>query len=139
MLECLDVDVVLHCGDIGSSGIVDLFHPWPTHFVFGNVDQDTAALQTAIAAAGQSCHGRLGLLELAGRRIALLHGDDTRQLAQLIRANIWDLICYGHTHRYALERQGNSLVLNPGALFRATPHTLAVVELKTLVVLRIAL
>jgi putative phosphoesterase len=82
MLEQFDVEAVLHCGDIGSTAIVPLFAHWPTHFVFGNVDQGTAAheLEQAIRAAGQTCHGRFGSLELGGVRIALLHGDDGRLL-----------------------------------------------------------
>jgi hypothetical protein len=40
MLENLEVEVVLHCGDIGSQAIVPLFKKWPTHFVFGNVDDE---------------------------------------------------------------------------------------------------
>jgi putative phosphoesterase len=38
MLESLAVELVIHCGDIGTAEIVDLFAAWPTHFVFGNVD-----------------------------------------------------------------------------------------------------
>ena len=56
MLESLAVDVVIHCGDIGSVEIVPLWRAWPTHFVFGNVDYDVALLRRAIAAAGQTCH-----------------------------------------------------------------------------------
>lgn len=56
MLESLEVDLVLHCGDIGSPEIVALFAAWPTHFVFGNVDDHRQRLRSAILAAGQRCH-----------------------------------------------------------------------------------
>ena len=36
MLESCQVELVIHCGDIGSPEIVELFAPWPAHFVFGN-------------------------------------------------------------------------------------------------------
>src|SRR5262249_26664115 len=49
-----------------------------------------------------------------------------------IASGAWDLVCYGHTHVAELHRAGRTLVLNPGALFRASPHTLAVVDLVTL-------
>ena len=54
------------------------------------------------------------------------------QLRNTVQAGEWDLVCYGHTHAAKQHRQGRTLVLNPGALYRATPHSLAVVELPEL-------
>lgn len=129
MLESLDVERVIHCGDIGSPAVIDLFQPWPTHFVLGNVDYDEAGLQAAIDAAGQHYHGRFGELELAGVLIAFLHSDDGELFRQTIRSGRYALVCYGHTHQARLERQGQTLVLNPGALYRAQPHSIAIVDL----------
>ncbi|HEX3658125.1 MAG TPA: YfcE family phosphodiesterase [Pirellulales bacterium] len=128
MLASLDVQCVLHCGDIGSPAIVELFDAWPTHFVFGNVDHDECELEQAIAAAGQTCHQRFGQLEIQGRRIAFLHGDDTRLMMQTRASGQWDLVCYGHTHKAEQHREGPTLLLNPGALHRAQPHSFAVVS-----------
>lgn len=132
MLSALEVEAVLHCGDIGGVEIVPLFAPWPTHFVFGNVDWDRRELERAIAAAGQQCHGRFGRLELAGRRIAIVHGDDAQALDGAITGGEFDLVCTGHTHVARQSRQGATLVLNPGALYRAQPHSVAIVDLQTL-------
>lgn len=132
LLESLDVQAVLHCGDIGSAEIVPLFRAWPTHFVFGNVDLDRAALRDAISLASQTCHERFARLELGGRKIAMLHGDDGPLFRQTISSGEWDLVCYGHTHVAKLERRAETVVLNPGALFRATPHTMAIVDLPAL-------
>ncbi len=129
LLESLDVQLVLHCGDIGTAEIVELFAPWPTHFVFGNTDHDRQQLRAAIEAAGQTCHDRFGSLEVAGCRIALLHGDDTRALVDARNSGRYDLVCYGHTHQAEQHRQGSTLVLNPGALYRANPHSFAVVTM----------
>jgi uncharacterized protein len=129
MLESLEVDVVLHCGDVGSAAVVNLFSAWPTHFVFGNCDADRQGLAAAIEAAGQTCHGEFGELELEGRRIALLHSDDHRRFRNALSGGEWDLVCYGHTHVASIERHGQTLALNPGALFRANPHSLAIVDL----------
>jgi hypothetical protein len=126
------VDVVLHCGDIGHPSVVPLFAGWPTHFVFGNVDDDLADLRASIQEAGQSCHERFGDLTLEGRRIALLHGDDVGKLMDSINSQRYDLVCYGHTHQQEQHRQGRTLVLNPGAVYRASPHTVAIVELSEL-------
>jgi putative phosphoesterase len=132
MLASLEVDRVLHCGDIGSAAIVDLFAPWPTDFVFGNCDLDRKGLAAAIEAAGQMCHGDFGDLKIAGTRIALIHSDDRRRFQQTIHSGEWDLVCFGHTHVAAVEHFGPTLVLNPGALYRANPHSLAAVELPAL-------
>lgn len=132
VLEGLGVELVLHCGDIGSPDIVPLFAAWPTHFVFGNVDHDGDELQQAIEAAGQTCHRRFGTLEIAGVKIAFLHSDDGRLFDETIRGGEYDLVCYGHTHEAEQHKAGKTLVLNPGALYRASPHTLATVELPSL-------
>ena len=76
----------------------------------------------------------MGTLEVAGVKIAFLHGDDLRLLDETIRSGQWNLVCHGHTHVVRQEQIDNTLVLNPGALYRATPHTLAVVELPSLAV-----
>lgn len=129
MLASLEVDRVLHCGDIGSAAVVEMFSAWPTDFVFGNCDDNRAELTAAIAAAGQSCHGVFGGLEIAGKRIALLHSDDRQRFQEALYSGEWDLVCYGHTHVAAIEKFGTTLAVNPGALFRAQPHSLAIVEL----------
>ena len=132
MLESCRVDAVIHCGDIGSEEIIALFQQWPTHFVFGNVDDQRQRLRRAIEQAGQTCHDRFGSLELLDKRIAFLHGDDAALLEQTISGGRYDLVCYGHTHVAEQHQQGKTAVLNPGALYRAHPHSLAVVDLPQL-------
>ena len=83
----------------------------------------------AIASAGKLCHGSFGDLTIGGRRIALLHSHDARLFRQTISGGQYDLVCYGHTHIATQERMDKTLVLNPGALYRAMPHSLAIVEL----------
>jgi putative phosphoesterase len=132
MLESLEVECVLHCGDIGTPTVVELFAPWPTHFVFGNCDFDRDLLGIAIRAAGKSCHGEFGDIMLAGTRIALIHSDDRRRFQQTLASGEFDLVCFGHTHVASIERHERTLAVNPGALYRANPHSLAVVELDPL-------
>lgn len=129
MLESLEVDTVLHCGDIGSIEVVELFNNWPTHFVFGNCDDSTAAFAAAIARAGQTCHEMFGDLEFEGVRVALLHSHDRRKFRETIDGGEYQLVCYGHTHVAAIDRHGETLVVNPGAIYRADPHSIAIVDL----------
>jgi putative phosphoesterase len=132
MLESLDVQAVLHCGDIGSVEIPKLLRRWPAHFVFGNCDSDVDELRAAIEQAGMACYGLFGNLELESRRIALLHSHDAKVFREVCTSGKYDLVCYGHTHHAEQRRVGKTLILNPGALYRATPHTIATVDLATM-------
>jgi putative phosphoesterase len=129
LLESLEVSQLIHCGDIGTPEIVPLLSSWRTHYVFGNVDYDRPSLRDAIHQAGQRCHERFGELGIAGIRIAWLHGDDTRRFQETVSGGEWDVVCYGHTHVAEHHFEGETLVLNPGAVYRATFHSLAVLDL----------
>jgi putative phosphoesterase len=132
MFESLDVGVVLHCGDIGSMAVVELFAQWPTHFVFGNCDEQLDAFAVAIRAAGQTCHGLFGDLEFEGVPVALLHSHERRRFRDTIDSGKYRLVCYGHTHVAAIDSRGDTLVVNPGAIYRAHPHSVAVVDLPSI-------
>jgi putative phosphoesterase len=132
ILESLDVERVLHCGDIGTPEIPPFFKRWPTDFVFGNCDIYRDDLTAAIRAAGLTSHGAFGDLKIGERRIAILHSDDHRKFHEVIDSGEYDLVCYGHTHVAKIEEHGRTIVLNPGALYRANPHSLAIVDLDTM-------
>ena len=129
LLESLDVAEVIHCGDIGSLEVVDLLAAWPTHFVLGNVDSLSQGFAQHIEAAGQTFHDRFGSLEISDRKIAFLHGDDGMRLDREIASGAWDLVCHGHTHVAHREQFDKTWVLNPGAIYRANPYSIAVVDL----------
>lgn len=132
MFESLGVEQVVHCGDIGSASIVNLFAGLKTHFVFGNVDHQQEYIRDAIKDNDHECLDRLGTLEIEGRKIAFLHGDDNHRLNEITQSEKWDLVCHGHTHMPHLSRRGKTLVLNPGAIARATRSSIAVVDLATM-------
>jgi putative phosphoesterase len=129
MFESLEVEAVLHCGDIGSMAVVELFAAWPAHFVFGNCDANARQFAAEIEQAGQTCHGLFGDLSFEGVRVALLHSHDGRRFRETIQSGTYGLVCYGHTHLAAIEQHGETMVLNPGAIYRANPHSVAVVDL----------
>jgi putative phosphoesterase len=128
------IEQLIHCGDIGSPAVVELLGDWPTHFVLGNVDQDVAELQATILGAGHKFHDRFGSVEFESKRIAFLHGDDSRRWHATVNEGTWDLLCYGHTHKAELRRMERTLILNPGAVFRANPRSIAVVTLPEITV-----
>lgn len=131
-LEGLEVDVVLHCGDIGTPDVVALFSKWQTHFVLGNCDHDVLILEAAIREVGGTYHGAFGELAIEGVRIALLHSHDRRRFVHSLSSGDYDLVCYGHTHVAATDRHGETLAVNPGAVHRANRPSVAYIELPQL-------
>ena len=138
LLENFEVDLMIHCGDVGPAAIVGLFTRWPTHFVYGNMD-DRHGLAEAIRAAGQTWHGRFGSLELEGKRIAFLHGDVSHHVSDAVASDRWDLVCHGHTHEAAQAMLGRTIVLNPGAVDRSERPSVAVVHLPSMQITPIAI
>lgn len=132
-VERRDPGLVIHCGDVGSPAVVTSFAGRATRFVFGNVD-DPPMLRFAIREAGLTCDEAFGVVELEGRRVAFLHGDDGHRLRDAIRSGDYDLVCHGHTHKQRWEMVGSTRVLNPGAVFRASPRSIAFVTLPELTV-----
>jgi hypothetical protein len=137
ILHGLHVGLVIHCGDIGTD-VVSLFQGLTTHFVPGNVDY-IGPLREAISDAAHTLHEHVGTLEIEGRRVAFLHGDDVQLLRHTIHSGHWDLVCHGHTHVFSSAFEGRTLVLNPGALTRTKRPSLAVVDLPSLEVTEIPL
>ena len=132
ILKAHDLQTVLHCGDIGSASIPSEFMEFDTHYVFGNVDSEPELLKAAIKDASGTCHDRFGELTLSERKIAFLHSDDAVKFRETIDSGSYDLVCYGHTHKAESHQAGPTLVLNPGAIHRANPHTIAIVDLDDL-------
>jgi len=130
------VQTVIHCGDIGGSGIVGAFQELETHFVLGNMDSDEETLRLAAGETGNHFHGWFGSIERLGKRIAFLHGHQSEKMEQEIESGNWDLICYGHTHVPALQIRGRTMLLNPGAFKKVFRPTIAVVTLPDLTVER---
>ncbi len=137
MFESLNVQQVIHCGDVGSADVVHLFDRWPTHFVMGNTD--SWQLEEIIIRAGHHFHGWFGELVIEERRVAFLHGNEQARFETAISSGTYDLICYGHTHVAEKKLMGKTILLNPGAIHRGLPPAAAVVEFPSLEVTHITL
>ena len=133
------VSQILHCGDIGTPEIIRLFDEIPTAFVFGNCDPKTETLRKAIHSIGQTCCDWFGGLELGGKRIFFLHGHQWDRFQTEIHSGQWDLICFGHTHHAELRMVGDTLILNPGAIYRTSSPSIAIVDLESMNVTSISL
>jgi len=123
------VTTVLHCGDIEDPETILLFRGLTAHFVFGNCDWDRDGVRTAAAEIGATLHESFGHVEIAGRKIAFLHGDDKRLMRDVEHSGAYDFLFYGHTHQPEEHLTGPTRVINPGALHRANPKRFIVLDL----------
>ena len=127
-LQAQRAEFFIHCGDIGGEECIDLLAGLPSAFVFGNTDFDRATLARYAASIDVACYGNFANLELDGKKIAVIHGDDYKLKQRLLSAQEHDYLCQGHTHVRADERVGRTRIINPGALHRAAVKTVVTLD-----------
>lgn len=128
------IDAVFHCGDIGSDMVLTematLFHALdiPMYAVLGNCDLhlDYNFFPKNI---GVKLMGRFADIEIAGRKIAMLHSDDECRFASVIDSNRYDYVFFGHVHSRRDERIRNTRLVNPGSAGRGMHPSCAVLDL----------
>ncbi len=174
LLQTLGAEAFVHCGDLGGKAVLNELTGRRVWFVWGNTDVARPLLSRYAQQLGLAVPEGIPLrLELAGRSIAVFHGQEPQftRLARLIqseriaefetlletlvresalvreslpapqdrgidaRARIPSrtarcYILFGHSHRPADLRVGRVRLINPGALDRARPHTVATLDLK---------
>jgi len=123
-------EALIHCGDLTGPDVVYECAGLPAYFVFGNNDYDESGLRRAMAGIGAVCLGRGGQIELSGKRIAVAHGDSNKEIGRLAAAGP-DYLFFGHSHWPTDEREGPTRWVNPGALYRASAWTVALLDLGT--------
>jgi uncharacterized protein len=131
LLRKRKAEYFIHCGDVGSEQILDLFAGFRAAFVWGNCDSDTYGLQRYAAIVGIQCCGAFGRLTLEGSTISLLHGDDHRRMQQILAEQDCDYLFSGHSHVKDMRDVGRIRLVNPGALHRAAIKTVALVDTAT--------
>jgi len=105
---------ILHAGDFAAPFVMRLFKEFSIPFtgVFGNNDGDWIMLLKAAQGIGEIKKGPVEL-ELAGRKIALMH--EPVFIDALKQSRGYHLIVSGHTHLKVMEAaEGQMLVINPG-------------------------
>lgn len=131
LLQERGAEYFLHCGDVGSERVLDCLAGVPAAFVWGNCDWDRAGIQRYSEKIQVNCCGAFGDLVLDGKRIALLHGDDAKLKQQILIEQRHDYLFQGHTHIREDTRVGQIRLINPGALHRANPKTVALLDTGT--------
>ncbi len=112
-------DAILHGGDVNNQGIlITLGGVAPVYVVRGNNDRDWAdGIPLSLD------------FTLGGIRIFMTHKK--RDLPDDLSP--YDLVIYGHSHRYDEARQGRTVLLNPGSCGPRRfnqPITMALVDVK---------
>ena len=133
-LRARGVAAVLHCGDIGSADVLRQLaaafgaDDVAIHAVRGNVDLYDPELES-FSFGAVTLHGEAADLRLAGKRVAVIHGDDGMRLREAIGCGDYDYVFTGHTHAAEDRMAGRTRVINPGAIHRAEHPGCAVLDL----------
>jgi len=123
------VEMLIHCGDIDDAATVKSFARWDVHFVYGNCDADRLAIRRAIDSIGATLHEPFGHLQIEGKQLAWLHGDQSELMRDVEFSGAYDYLFFGHTHVAEHRMTSHTQVINPGALFRARPRSCLVLDL----------
>lgn len=124
---------VIHCGDIGTNAVLDELAAGfadpetPVTCVLGNVDSWEGDLFSPVPFV--KIEGRFARLEMSGKKLGIIHGDEFIRLKSIIAGQEFDYLFTGHTHLRSDEIQGRTRIINPGALHRAAEPGCAVLDL----------
>lgn len=128
LLRSEGAEVLVHCGDLASPEVVAECSVLPFYFVFGNHDADmVSALRSAAERHGATCLGWGGEFTVSEKRIAVVHGHLTMDLRPLLNAQP-DYLLSGHSHMARDWHDGPTRRINPGALFRSSKFSVAILD-----------
>ena len=118
MIRKENASLILHCGDFVAPFMLKEMEKAqiPVYGVFGNNDGSIFQLtKTALTELEFiTLFELVGQVDLDGFSVAFTH---QRVVAEgLAATSRYDLVCYGHSHRYSLETVGKTLLLNPGEI-----------------------
>jgi len=126
------VQRIIHLGDICDKKVLDELvagqvENVSVHVVFGNMDFDPDGFGGHAKAIGIHVDHPMGHIDLDGKVFAFTHGHLDKLMEAALAENV-DYLFHGHTHVARDSRVGATRIINPGALFRASRYTVALLE-----------
>lgn len=112
-----NAEVLLFAGDLiaPASGVKFLSgFTGDTHFIFGNNDGDKFKLTSFMLEKGITAHSPNFEGEFEGKKIFMDHYPRAAEIAA--KSGEFDVCIYGHNHLYRLDKVGETILLNPGAI-----------------------
>ena len=125
-----NVEFVIHCGDIISPPMLEHFNGLNMKFVFGNNDGERLGLNEKAKEFGFEEITDEKEFEHKRKKFYAYHGTKREKLESAIKSNKYDYVLTGHTHIKRDEKIGKTRVINPGALFRIHPYTIALLDVQ---------
>jgi putative phosphoesterase len=117
-----EVDYVIHAGDYIFPGIVLEFKNLHKNIkfvgVFGNNDGEKIGLFNSFITIAGDLKGDFGELKLDDEIFGIYHGTNEDIKNSLIRANYYDVLICGHTHKKDDKMINRTQILNPGSSHR---------------------
>ena len=123
-----NVGFVVHCGDIISPPMLEHFKGLKMKFVFGNNDGEKIGLNNKAKELGFEEVTDEKEFEYKGKKFYIYHGTKKEKLDNAIKSNKYDYVLTGHTHIKRDEKISKTRIINPGALFRIRPYTIALLD-----------
>ena len=125
-----DPDFVVHLGDIISPPMLEYFKGLKLKIIFGNNDGEHAGLIKKAESLGFEEPKEEAEFSHHGKRLYAYHGTDSNRLDHRIFFGSYDYVLTGHTHKKRDEKIKGTRVINPGALFRINPYTIAFLDVE---------
>ena len=131
----LNDSLIIHLGDITSPFTLKFLTDSLSNLivVLGNNDGDKLLLKKV----NPNIEDQPVELKIRSLRILLIHGFKDigmtlRFVNALATSGFYDVILYGHTHKYDLRLEGDVLVMNPGTLsgYLASEATYGLIDLE---------
>ena len=120
-------ELLIHLGDFETEQVIDELVGHECLIVFGNCDWDIKGLTRYAEAMNVRVEHPLGRLEVDDKIVAFTHGHINHVVDQALQDGV-DYLLHGHTHELRDDRLGSTRIINPGALFRASRYTVAILD-----------
>jgi hypothetical protein len=128
IFDRVGVTEIIHCGDVCGREVFEELAGRAVHFVWGNCDLPNGVTRALLDTLGMTEPNGVPLrFVLDGKRFVVYHGHE-REALNMGNLDDVDYVCHGHTHQRRDERVGPLRIINPGALHRAFPRTVATLD-----------